>query len=176
MEFNYDGIAIKEDFVKVLKFTPKFILRPVENMRNLPQFNPVSVLIFQLVASALSGLVMGLVSQKILYIIASPFVMLIFGGVTITLVGLTLYYFFYLFRATQLAYLELFKVLVFANLPFLIFHTLSIVFPPVDLIGLGLTSLLLIVGLSDHMQLPRKECAKLVLTLYALLLIGLLVT
>lgn len=166
---NITVSEVKQDWIKIIKFLPKFLLRPVEHMRQLPAFHPLSLLIFQVSMSIASGLLMGLVAQKPFQAILAAFLMVPYGLLTPVIVGMIIYYFFYLFHATQIAPLELFKVLVFANTPFLIFHTLALIFPPIDLVGLALSCLLLIVGMGDDLQLPRKVSVKLVLTLYGLI-------
>ncbi len=170
-----DAAEIKRDYLAILRFLPQFLLKPVENMRALPSYHPVSLVAFQLSLSVVSGLVMGLIGHGILLALVGALVMLVAGLVTPLLTALAIYYFFYLFYSTQLAPLELFKVVIFANIPFLIFHVLAAIFPPIDLLGLALACLLLIVGLTDSLQLPRKLSVKLVVVLYLLIAVSTLI-
>ena len=64
--------------------------------------------------------------------------------------------FFSIFKSTYLDFQRLHSIVVVALVPYFVLHVFSGFLPPMDLIGFGLTAILLIVGLVEQFGVPRK--------------------
>jgi hypothetical protein len=90
--------------------------------------------------------------------------------ITLSVSCLFFYYSFQIFADRTISYRSLFATVFFANIPFFIFQIISIHFSPVALVGLGFTSLLLIVAFVDRFLIPKKIVIRLIGALYILFL------
>jgi hypothetical protein len=61
-------------------------------------------------------------------------------------------------------------IIVFAAIPFLIFHIGSTIISPLDILGLIVAAILIIVGFVENFQLPRKQITQLVVTVLAIVI------
>ena len=99
------------------------------------------------------------------------FIMPFLTAIMITISTLFFYYIFQIFGDRIIHFRKLLTVVLLANIPFFIFQIMSGLFPPITLFGLGFSALLLIVGLIDNFQLPRKFVIKLIAGIYVLFFI-----
>lgn len=147
----------------------EFAKNPIQEIKRLPNWTPKHVLLVHIVLSVGSGFLSGLISFKIYHI----FFGLLFFPVISTVLTLILtsffYYYFQVFEKRSVSFLKLATLVVFANLPFYLFHAGANYVPPLTLLGLAFAGLLLIVGLSENFSLERKKAVKLVISLNAVI-------
>jgi hypothetical protein len=164
-----------EKYAQQLKEMPKvlyeFLKNPIHGIRHLPDWPYEVLVITQVIVAVISGALNGIVSMSVisfvLGIIITPIVTLVMAFVT----SLLLYYVFLVWLDRQLPFRKLITLVLFANIPFFIFQTVSGLVPPITLVGFGFASLLLIVGLVDNFSLPRKQVIRVVGVIYAVFLI-----
>jgi len=76
------------------------------------------------------------------------------------------YYIFLFFYQRELSYLRIFEHFVFASIPAVLISTVSPFLPPMTLVGVAATGLLLVVGFVENFQIPKKPLTKLIAGLF----------
>lgn len=149
-------------------FLRLFAVSPVRAMRGLPPWQWSTLISLQVGIAIISGVLLGLISLSFINFLLGLIVLPISTLLASLIITFFLNYFFAFFSKTYLDIRRLFGVVVVAQIPFLILHILSVHVPPIDLIGFGITCLLLIVGLTEHFQLNRKTVTRLAISIYLL--------
>lgn len=157
--FQTEIVATKHFFLNYLK-------NPVEAVRRLPDWKWPTIVITNVLTASGSGALAGLVGANALQIAIGAFLFPITSTLSMIVAGSFIYYSSLLFFGKTPAARPLFTLLVIAHFPFMIFHTVSRLLPPIDLLGLAFTFLLLIVGLVDNFKLPRKGTIRLISAVY----------
>lgn len=162
--------TLQQDFKALLRFTKSFIRNPISTIQREEswdyQRSAVFLVLSSLLSAALAGIFQASVGHAIISFILLPFISLAMAVMTSAILS-------YLIRFVHQRKLEterLFQLVVIAFFPFLIFRVFRSFAPPVTLIGLAATCALLIVGLSDRFQLPRKSVVKIISIFFALYL------
>lgn len=158
--------TIKQQLRDLLPYLIRFIRHPVEGIKNTPRMSWPAIFSIQLGGAMLSGALLGILNMNFWDFLIGLFIFPITSLVTSIVFSLFLTYFFSLFRSTYLEFRRLYAIVVLANLPYFIFHTVSGFLPPIDLIGFALTAILLIVGIVEQFSLDRKTVVRLVSVLY----------
>lgn len=158
-------------FNEIFSHLKKFATHPMDEIRRLPDWNWSQVFTLQIILSLVSGILSALVSRefgtwKILQaVIVFPLVS--------TLTGLILasffYYYFQVFEKRTVSFLKLATMVFLANTVFYLFHSIAGLLAIIDILGMLFTGVLLIVGLTDNFQMPRKHSIRLVGILLALI-------
>lgn len=155
---------VKIDFHFILEF----LKNPIQNISHLPNWSWKKTTLINILLSIVAGTLNGLIPPNI-YNIAFG---LIFMPLTMFILAHILsgffYYYFQVFEKRTVNYLNLLIMVVLANIPFLILHSLTSLLPPLTLIGLAFSALLLIVGLTESFSLNKKRAIKLVSILYTM--------
>lgn len=149
-------------------FLRLFAVSPIRAMRGLPPWKWSTLISLQVGIAIISGVLLGLISLSFINFLLGLIVLPISTLIASLIITFFLNYFFAFFSKTYLDIRRLFGVVVVAQIPFLILHILSVHVPPIDLIGFGITCLLLIVGLTEHFQLNRKSVTRLAISIYVL--------
>ena len=111
-------------------------------------FSPYAINIFTLILSILTS---------------------IFG---ISILALALHYFFSVFCHRELSFQSLFTLVLFSYIPFAILHLFYYYFPAIDLIGIAISSCLMVVGLVENYQIAKKSAIKVMGSVCAIFVIG----
>ena len=166
---------IKHEILDTIRVLIEFFRNPIVGMQQLPDW-PWAKLVFLTGAfSATCGLLSGILAGDLLTIIngfiafpvATLLMLAIFSGL--------FYYIFLFFYRQELPYKKIFQHLVFASLPAQALSTIAHFIPPITLLGVAVTLLLLIVGFSSNFSIPRKPLIKLMsglFLIYVLIWIG----
>jgi hypothetical protein len=153
---------LKDDFHFILNF----LKTPIQNISTLPTWSWKRTVLINTLLSVVAGTLSGCIPPNIFHmlfgLIFMPFITLILNHI---LAGF-FYYYFQVFEKRTVDFLNLFKMVVLANIPYLILHILTSLLPPLTLIGLAFSALLLTVGLTDSFSLDKKRAIKLVSILY----------
>jgi hypothetical protein len=140
----------------------EFAANPVEVMRSQITLTWPSAIVLQIIASIISGAVVGMLNRNLGDVAVGIFIFPLTNLAIALLITYFLSYFFSVVRATFLEFRNLYSVVVLSTLPYFVLHTLSGFLPPVDLLGFALMGLLLIVGLVEQFSLDRKTVTQLI--------------
>lgn len=156
---------------EVLTYIVDYLLRPVEKIKNLPDWNWPVLLITLVALSMGSGVLTGLIPPNFFRVmggfIISPLV-----GVTTTFIGsLFIYYYFQVYEKRTCSLRKIFTLVLFANIPFFVFQVGSELIPPITLVGFAFTALLMAVGLTENFQMEKRRSIRLVTILFAIVFI-----
>lgn len=168
--------ALKNHLLEIKSYLTQFIRHPLEGMKKLPGWNWKTLLLCQILVTMISGALSGLLQMHFTNIIIGLFSAPILTLMTVFISSLFFYYTFQIFVGKLLSFRAVFEVVFFANIPFFIFFILNTYFPPIIPIGLGFTSLLLIVGFVENLQIPKKFITRLVAGIYVLMLMTYILT
>ncbi|GIL17776.1 MAG: hypothetical protein BroJett040_15270 [Oligoflexia bacterium] len=159
-------VDIKKTCSDIKDILIPFIKNPMEKIRNLPDWDWQTLILAQVLVTAISGALGGLINRSVLSILSGLIMMPILTLITTSISTLFFFYTFQIIIQKQVPYRKLFTVVFFANIPFFIFQIISGYFPPISLVGLAFTGLLLIVGFVENFQVPRKLVIRLIAALY----------
>ncbi len=157
---------LRAELDDILKFLPSFFANPVEGVRTAPDWSWPALLSLQAGAAAVSGVVGGLVSMNVWRFLGGLFLFPIISLIQVAVISFFLASYFALAHSTYLERKRLAGVVVVANLPYLALHVISGWVPLIDLIGFLTTCALLVVGLSEHFRLERKDLLRLIGGIY----------
>jgi hypothetical protein len=155
-----------------------YLRHPVKEIRRLPDWNWRRILTAQLLVTTLTGAFSLLVSSfmgqghhSALAIVGGLLEMPLLTLISLFVTTLFFYYVFQLFQQIFVEFRELYLAVFFANIPFFIFHIISEFFPPLLLIGLGFSMLLLIVAFVANFRISRTFATRLLAGIYALMVL-----
>jgi hypothetical protein len=158
---NVDWELLKSKLREAIFTLPHFLKNPIEGMKNLPHWGWAETLILQACFAAICGVLKSLVERNWLgaffSIILTPLSALL---MTAIFCGL-FFYIFYFFFNRQLSFHRLYIHFIFASIPIMITSTISYFLPPINLLGVVTTALLLFVGFCHEFALPREKVKKL---------------
>lgn len=156
----------KTELKQLFSYIIALVRDPVQQIKNLPHVQWKSLILFQFCLCILSVVFSNLLAP---YAISLPHMLfaLLASVVALSLVSLFFYYFFLIVYNKTLEFREIFTLVLFAHIPFAIFHLAAYIFPPADLIGLAISGLLMIVGLVENFKIPRKLSIQLMVSLYS---------
>ncbi len=147
----------------------RFLRHPLEEIKNVPDWQWSRILILHVAIAASTGALSGLAEQRVLFGIVAGFFFKPF--VTLTLMGISslfFYYCFQIFAEMTVSFRRLFTVVLFANIPQFLFQTIEGFVPPIALVGMAFTALLLLVGFVENFKLNRKLAIRLLSFLYVI--------
>lgn len=156
---------IKKDFLFILHF----LKNPLVEIKSHLSWSWKKSVIYYALISVVAGFINGLIPPNIYNIAFGLIFMPIITFVTSHILAGFFYYYFQVFEKRMVGFLEIFHLVVLANIPFLLIHTLSSLVAPVTLIGLAFSALLMIVGLTDKLNLNKKKSIQLVSLLYLMI-------
>ena len=161
----------KDRFLEVFNFLIQYAKNPLEAMRQLPNWEWSTLLIFYTCVAAICGATSGLITLKISQIVSG----LIIFPISATIGGFLLsgfFYYTYLFFFKKDLPLKLFfTIIALSMLPYFLIYTLSGIIAPIKLIGFAAAGLLLIVGLSENTHVDKKKVIRLVTAIYIIYLL-----
>ena len=156
----------RNDWQEVFAYLKMFLVNPVTQIRNIPDWDWRTNLFFLGLLGALSGGLHGLVSGSLLSFILG----FIFLPLSLTIVHFIIagffYYFFLFVLGREVSYKQVFLLLTLANIPLLALYILSPLASPLVLLGVAASGILLIVGFVDYFLLPKKQIVRLMLALF----------
>lgn len=157
--------SLKKDF----HFIMEFLKHPVDRMRIQPTWSWKRTVFIHILISIAAGVLNGLIPPNVYNIAYGLIFLPLITFVTSHILSGFFYYYFQVFEKRTVDFLALLHMVVLSNIPFLVLHILSSLVPPVTLIGLAFSALLLIVGLTESFGLDKKRAIKLVATLYVMI-------
>lgn len=140
----------------------RLVQKPVETMRDLPEFSWVSLILLQTTAAVVSGALVGLLGGNIFDAILGVLVFPVFSLMVSLAVTFFLAHFFSFFFDVFLDRKRLYGVVVVSHLPYFIVHVFATWVSPLDLLGFAITCIMMAVGLVEHFQLERKHVFRII--------------
>lgn len=159
------------DFKDVIQTLVAYFKNPILVIKQMPQWDWKTLIVLQLMISFISGIISSLVNLNIWRILYGMIVLPPVALATAAISSLFLYYAFLFLTQRSLAAKDIFTLVILSNIPFFIFHTFNPFFPPITILGFFFSALLLIVGLVERFQLPRKLVFKVVGSICAIYLL-----
>jgi hypothetical protein len=152
----------KAQAIECLKVLLKFLKNPVQGVRDLPNWDWATLVVFHTALAAAFGFLGGLISLRLGRVFSG---LIIFPISTLFIVAVISGFFYYTFLFIyhrELDFKKLATLVVFANLPNIFLALLAYHVPPISLLGVAATGMLLIVGLTEMSQIEKKKVAQLV--------------
>lgn len=155
---------LKKDFAQFVSFFKVFLLDPIHSIKKIPHLHWQSVFIFIFFINIFFGLIRALHSRSIINAILGFFITPFLAVLLISLLSLFLGYFFRFVIGKAVSYQSLSNILFAAYIPGSLFFLGSIFYPPLFVLGVVVTSALLVVGLVENLEIPKKLGIKLVVS------------
>jgi hypothetical protein len=147
-----------------------YLMNPVEFIKHVPNWDWMMLISFYVVFAATCGVAGGIVSThfKLIFVglIFTPIISLFTAAVVTGALYFTLIFFFH--REPPLH--QVFTIIMFSAFPTMVLMIVSHWVPPIIVVGLLVSGLLLIVGVTENVQIDRKKFAKLVGAVYVVYL------
>ena len=160
---------VAESLKKDLQMILQFLKNPLEGMRIRLEWSWKKTIVMHAALSVVAGVLNGLLSSNIYHIVYGLIFLPLITFVTSHLLAGFFYYYFQVFEKRTLDFLELLHMVVLTNIPYLALHTLTGLLPPLTLLGLAFSGMLMVVGLTDNFRLEKKRAIKLVATLVVMI-------
>ncbi|RME17863.1 MAG: YIP1 family protein [Bdellovibrio sp.] len=156
---------------EILEYLIDYFKNPVQSIRKLPQWGWPSLLILQASLAGISGLMAFLIKPSVRRFLEALFVLPLSSIITTFIITVFFHYTFYFFFRREISLKEIFTLLFLSNIPFFFLYILHPLVPPIVLLGMAVTSLLLIIGLVENFALPKKTIIRLIGSLFIFYLI-----
>ncbi len=160
----------KKELPSLFGYLWDLVRNPVQEIQNLPSIKWQTLVAFQFCLSLISVVISNLLAPFAISI-TNVLISLVVAMLATGLVSLFFYYFFLILYSRTLEFIKIFTLVLFAHIPFAIFHLAAYFFPPADLIGLAISALLMVVGLVENFQIPRKLATQLMVACYSVFFI-----
>lgn len=145
-----------------------YIRQPVQEIRNLPDWQWPELIVTQIAITAPCGILSGIVSRSPFSIFTGAFTLPILTLIYTAAFCLFFYFTFQIFARKTVSFRQLYTLIFFANIPFYVFQIFQSVLPPMTLIGLAFTAFIMSVGFVENFKLEKKMVLRLIGTLYFL--------
>lgn len=163
--------ALKNEVREINSYLIPFVKNPIEKIKTIPDWTWTRLIWLQMSIAAATGALAGLVEHKLSWsILVGAFISPILTLITLSIASLFFYYCFQIFSERTLQPRKLFTIVLFANIPQFIFQIVTSYIPPIYLVGLAFTGILLLIGLVENFHLDKKLTIKIISSLYAIFL------
>lgn len=156
------------DFKNKILIVFHFLKHPMQEVKNLPDWNWSTLTLFLAIFSIGSGVLFGLIPPNFYRILGgftlAPAISFFMTG----LLTVFFYYYFQIFERRTVDFRRLYTLVIFSNFPFFIFQIGSQIVPPLTLVGFAMTSAIIAVGLTENFQMEKRRAIRLVLFLLAI--------
>lgn len=162
-----DPIEQTEEVISLFKYLKDLFRNPLQAIKKIPSINFSSLLIFQFLLCAFSVALANLFAPFAIniWVIALTIIASVIG---LSMTAMFFYYFFQMSLNRELSFRSLFTLVLFAHIPFALFHLVYYFFPIADLMGMGISATLMVVGLVENYQIPKKLSIRLMAGLYTI--------
>lgn len=150
---------------------PHFLRNPVQGMRQLPDWDWLTIFILQGLFAAACALLANLIEGDWRGLITGPILMPLMNYI---LLGIFAGFFFYagmFFFDRQVPYRQVYTHVLFASIPSMVVSIVMAFVPPLLIAGVGSSLLLMFVSLTDHFHFDRIKVKKMLWVIFAVYLI-----
>lgn len=160
---------ILNEILEVKNFLFHFLRHPLTEIKSAPQWHWYRIIGLHVTVAALSGAIAGLLEKKIIFsIVAGLFLTPILTSIFLGVAAVFFYYCFQLFLKQTFSFKKICTILVLAYIPQMVLQIVSAYVPPVFLVGMAFTAILLVLGFTGNFQIERKKATQIVGSLYAI--------
>jgi len=159
-----DWNDLKSRVFEVARYLPQFAKDPVTNIKHVPSWDWITVLILQVLVGAITGVAGGIVTFKIF----SIFVTGLIGGpifsLAFTFFAAGLFYYAFIFvEKIQLEFRKVYIMVVLSFIPFYLIGIFQGYFKPIVILGILATGYLLKQGFISNFLLEEQKTKKIVM-------------
>lgn len=172
---SFDWARYRLSLQQAFNTLPHFLKNPIEGMRHLPDWDWPTLITLQGAFAVVCGVISDVITRHFLTAILSVFVAPVVATAVNLILSGVFFYTFLFFFGRHVDYRKIFTHLLFASIPLLLSSILTPFVPLVQLIGIGASGLLLIVGFSHNFEFPIKKVRNLIFglfTAYAILMVA----
>jgi hypothetical protein len=162
---NINWTLIRAKVKEAVLVLPHFFKNPVQGMRMLPDWDWPEMLILEAAFSAACAFIGNLIARNLLGMITG---IVIAPLATLIALGIGAGFFYYTFKfffQRDIPYRQIYQTLVFASIPLILVGIISLLIPPIVLLGCVGMMLLLYIGFTDNFHLERPRIKKLLIGL-----------
>ncbi len=152
-----DWADIKARLREAVLILPNFFKNPVQGMRNLPHWDWPTMLILQGILAAVTTVLAQVIGRDYIGAVVGIVIAPITSYLILFIGSGFFYYLFMFFFQREIPYRQIYTHLLFASVPAALVSILTSFVPPVILLGLIATCLLLYVGFVDNFHLDRRK-------------------
>jgi hypothetical protein len=160
--------TIKAKVREAILVLPHFFKNPVQGMRALPQWEWPETLILQALFAASCAVLGKLIERDFIGLLLSLVIAPIAFILCVAIGTGFFYYVFKFFFAREVPFRQIYMHVLFAAIPTLIVSIIASLIPPIMLLGVVGTMILLGVGFVANFQLPARKVRNMLLGLLAL--------
>lgn len=158
---------LRQEFIESKNVLLQFLRHPLKQMRQMPDWTWKRLFIVLIIIASGTGFLSGFLEKKI---VISVLFGIIFKPIIVTIcilvASIFFYYAFQIFADKTVPFRQLFTVVFFASIPQMFLDIVSNYLPPITLIGMLFTAMLLSVGFVENFQLPKKLVLRFVAAIY----------
>lgn len=156
-------LKLREDIVAL----PHFFRNPVQGMRTLPQWEWPTILVLQGAFAIACSILANFLERDFFGLVTGIVVAPLTNYLMAAIVAGFFYYFFKFFFNREISYRQIYVHVLFASIPLLVISTVAFLLPPLILVGMTTSLLLLFVGFIDNFQLPKRPIRNLLIGILA---------
>jgi hypothetical protein len=160
-------VKAKGRLLELAQFFIFFLKNPLRAMQVIPNWDLPRIFGFLIFISVPSGLLSGLISRSPIMILWGLILLPLLAFISTGFVTALFYYSFLAVFKTKVDLTRLFLVVVVASIPFMIIRVLVAMIPPLVIIAVAASAILLTVGFVENFNLPRKKVLKMVGVFFA---------
>ncbi len=159
---------VKSSLSESIDFLKRYLRSPMKMMREIPNWELPTLLVFQAFLGTVTGLLSALISGSFLIILLNPVLQTIGYILTSAIISVLLHYSFLFFYKKTLNLYDLYKIVVIAHIYFVVLRVIEPMIGLVDLVGFGITAVLVNAGLTKGLALDRNHVFRVLIGLFIL--------
>ena len=154
---------LREDILAL----PHFFRNPVQGMRQLPHWEWPTILVLQGALAIACSVIANLIERDFFWMITGIVVAPVMNYLMVAIASGFFYYLFALVFKRDVAFREVYLHVLFASIPLCIVSTIAFLLPPLILVGMAATLMLLFVGFVDNYQIPARPLRNVLVAILA---------
>jgi hypothetical protein len=158
---NVNWAHIRARLKEAVLVLPHFFRNPVQGMRTLPDWDWPTILILQGTFAAACAAVSHLIEREFMRIIVSLVIAPIANYVLLTVVTGFFFYALMFFFQREVPFRQLYTHILFAAIPTMIVTIVAGLLPPLMILGVGASLMLLFVSFVENFHVDRQKAKKL---------------
>lgn len=160
--------AVKASLAESIEFLKRYLRSPMKMMREIPDWELPTLLVFQIFLGTVTGLLSALISGSFLIILLNPVLQTIAYVLTSAVISVLLHYSFLFFYKKTLNLYEIYRIVVIAHIYFVVLRVIEPMIGLVDLVGFAITAILVNAGLIKSLSLDRNHVFRVITGLFIL--------
>lgn len=153
-----------------------FLMNPIEGIKNAKDIPWKELIVVQVCYVALTGILLGFIANDFFTFIWAIFLYPIISLIVNFISGVLVHYGILFTAKRKLNFRHIYTIVFLSSVPAYLIRVISPILISIDLIGLGLASILLSIGLIYKFNINRKISIRLSLSLYSVIVIGFLIS